>query len=110
MTGEITISDHTALFIVCDHMAAKAAVGNVDLIDLKDELERIVSHRSEFVKHRVKLCWNKYIRETYQNKFGRLPGLTFGQVYESDYRRSRRQRRAPDRLNIKTTSTHSYKN
>lgn len=111
MTEDISTTDHIALFLVCNHVAAAAGIRNVELIYLQDEHERVWNNWVKFMRHRMKLGFNKYMLERLREKgFERQEPLTFGQIYESDYRRSGRRRRAPDRLNIKTTRTHSYQN
>lgn len=119
MAGAISTSDYTVLFLVCNHMAADRKVDRVDLIYLRSELERLESGRKKFLTHRQRLGWHHNLSdERIQRPVGRqelswesilLPNSSDPVVNERNSR-PRRQRRAPDRLNIVTTRGRSYQN
>ena len=117
MAGPISTSDYTVLFLVCNHMAAHRKVDSVDLIDLRNELERLESHRQLFLTYRQRLPWHHNLSdERIQRPVGRqssesilLPNPSIPVSNERNSR-PRRQRRAPDRLNIATTRGRSYQN
>ena len=94
MIGDISVSDYTVLFLVCNHMAEG---GTTDLIELNEELERMIECRLLFESHRERL--NREVPILQQ-----LPRVNVGNS------RPRRQRRAPNRLNIGSTKGSSYNN
>ena len=121
MTGTISTSDYTVLFLVCNNMAAKRKFESVDLVDLRNELERLESHRSNFLTYRRRLPWNHNLKdERIQNSIRRpeVPRQRITVPYsdpavpvlDGTNSRPRRQRRAPNRLNIATTRGRSYQN
>lgn len=121
MTGAISTSDYTVLFLVCNHMAAHGKIERVNLKDLRNELERLVSHRSKFAIYRQRLKWDHNLSdERIQRPIRRQESLwimertrppnPINPVFHDTNSRPRRQRRAPNRLNIATTRGRSYQN
>ena len=121
MTGAISTSDYTVLFLVCNNMAAKRKFESVDLVYLRNELEGLESHRSNFSTYRRRLPWNHNFKDgriqkpIRRQESSRLritvpysnPAVP---VLDGANSRPRRQRRAPNRLNIATTRGCSYQN
>ena len=120
MTGAISTSDYTVLFLVCNHMAAYRKFESVDLNGLRNELEKLESHRSNFLTYRQRLPWNHNLKDGRIQKSIRpeSPRLRITVPYsnpavpvlDGTNSRPRRQRRAPNRLNIAITRGCSYQN
>ena len=121
MTGAISTSDYTVLFLVCNHMAAYRKFESVDLNDLRNELEKLESHRSNFLMYRQRLPWNHNLKDgRIQKPIRRQESSRLRitvpysnppvPVLNGTNSRPRRQRRAPNRLNIATTRGRSYQN
>ena len=100
MTGDISVSDHTVLFLVCNHIAGDRTT---NLVHLNKELERMKLSRSLFEIHRDRLGWKKKQGTPIKRK----EPLRFKDVYSE---RPIRQRRTPNRLNIGSTKGSSYDN
>ena len=102
-------------------MAAHGKIERVNLKDLRNELERLVSHRSKFAIYRQRLKWDHNLSdERIQRPIRRQESLWVMErtpppnpiipVFHDTNSRPRRQRRAPNRLNIATTRGRSYQN
>ena len=98
MTGEISLSDHTALFCVHKHMVRMSKMVNVSIIRrYLSGLSKLISKlESGFEENR-----NRYLNEI-------LPRRQREEEMERAEARRKRKRRAPERLNITSTKSKSY--
>ena len=99
MTGNISVSDHTVLFLVCNHMAGDRTT---DLDELRNELGRMSFAGLQFSMHTCSLRWRNDLSPERPIEEQEPPRANISN------RRPRRQRRAPDRLNIGSTQGSSY--
>ena len=102
--GDISTADHTVLVLVCQYIAGDR---KTDLISLNSEFERINEARSLFARYRERLGWNENLdRQRNQQSIV----LQVSPELNARRDRPKRQRRAPDRLNIADTKGSSYDN
>ena len=102
--GDISTADHTVLVLVCQYIAGDR---KTDLISLNSEFERINEARSLFARYRERLGWNENLdRQRNQQSIV----LQVSPELNARRDRPKRQRRAPDRLNIADTKGSSYNN
>ena len=102
--GNISTGDHTVLVLVCQYIAGDR---KTDLISLNSEIERMNEARSLFARHIERLGWNK----NHERQRNQQPiVLEASPVLNARRVRPKRQRRAPDRLNIADTKGSSYDN
>ena len=100
--GDISTADHTVLVLVCQYIAGDR---KTDLISLNSEFERINEARSLFARYRERLGWNENLdRQRNQQSIV----LQVSPELNARRDRPKRQRRAPDRLNIADTKGSSY--
>ena len=98
MVGEISLSDHTALFCVHKHMVQISKMANVSRIN------RYQSRLSNFVSKIESGFEENYNR--YLNEY--LPQIQRDEAMERAEERRKRNRQAPQRLNITNTKSKSY--
>ena len=104
MVGDISLADHTALFCVHKHLIRMSKTRVPIIREYQTRLSRFIS--SIFLRFTLT---NRYYWEEYYHRLDMELFEAQKDVASWRENRPRRQRKAPERLNITTTRTKSYR-